>query len=221
MPTTPIRVFLADDHHTVLDGLVAIFQSEDRIRVVGRARNGEELLRMVRNKPIDVILLDISMPVISGLEALPLLRKEAPDARIIMLSGSNLYSFISEAMNAGADGYLTKDADRREIVKAVLTVAEGRSYYNAEVTDTILRGQRSRRDEQGPVTLTSRERLIVCMITKELTSREIGEKLGISSLTVERHRRNVFAKLQVKNVVGLVKYALENGLAKDDCEEVR
>ena len=211
---------MADDHDTVLDGLAAIFASVNDINVVGRARNGEELLRMLPNKPVDVLLLDIAMPVISGLEALPRLKRDHPKLRVIMLSGNNTYNYISGAIAAGADGYLTKDADRQEIVRAVKAVHAGRRFYNTEVADALLKGQTQRQTAATPVVLTARERLIVCLISKELTSREIGDKLGISVLTVERHRRNIFAKLQVKNVVGLVLYAFENGLTRGACEDL-
>lgn len=219
MLNTPVKVFVADDHDSLTDGLAAILGPLPGYQLVGRARDGEALLRMLRHKPVDVLLLDIAMPRLSGLEALPRLLEAHTRLRVIMLSGSNNYANIAQAVDQGAHGYLTKDADKHEILHAIDTVAAGQTYYNAEVLGTLERGRKEAVAEEVPtMVLTPRERHIVCLIMKELTSKEIGDRLGISSFTVERHRRNIFGKLEVKNVVGLAKYAYAHDLVREDCD---
>lgn len=213
-----IKVFIADDHDTVTDGLLAILRPLADIDVVGRARDGEELMRMLACKPVDVLLLDLSMPVRDGIAVLPELRAARPALRIVVLSSKRTYQDIDEATRAGADCYLTKDAGKQDIIAAIRAAHAGGTYHNATVRDALAAGRQGAWKRTAAVSLTPRERVITCLIAQELTSREIGEKLSISYLTVERHRRNLFSKLEVKNVVGLVKFALRNGLVRDDWE---
>ena len=216
-----VKLFIADDHDTVTDGLLAIFNPIADINVVGRARDGKELLQMLKHKPVDVLLMDLRMPGYSGMDALPEVRAAYPRLRIIVLSGDRSYERISAALGAGADSYLTKDADKHEIIHAVRETAAGRSYHNATASAVLRGGGTDNSTAPAPtqttIPLTPRERTIVCLIVKELTSKEIAEQLRISHLTVERHRRNIFGKLDLKNVVGLVKYALTHDLVRDDC----
>lgn len=220
MQQKDIKVFIADDHATISDGLAAMITAAPGVMVVGKAADGEELLRRIRNKPIDVLVLDINMPKLGGLEVLPILRTNYPDLKILMLSVSNTKAYISRANMLGATGYLTKGADQREILEAIRIVHKGKKYYSQEVTRTIMALTAAGAAKRSGVDLTARERSIICLITKELTSREIGERLQISPHTVERHRKNIFTKLDVKNVVGLVNYAHKHGLNRDDCLEM-
>ena len=219
MQQRDIKIFIADDHATISDGLAAMITTAPGFVVVGKAADGEELLQRIRNKPIDVLVLDISMPKLGGLDVLPILRDKYPGMRVLMLSVSNTKAYISRANQLGATGYLTKGSDQREILEAIRTVYEGKKYYSQEVTRTIMELSKTGQSKRSAVELTARERSIICLITKELTSREIGERLQISPHTVERHRKNIFTKINVKNVVGLVNYAHRHGLNRDDCEK--
>lgn len=215
-----IKIFIADDHDTVTDGLLAILRPLPDIDVVGRARNGAELERMLSRKPVDVLMLDLSMPVRGGMAVIPALRAQRPGLKIIVLSSNRTFRDIDDALRAGADSYLTKDAGKQDIIAAIRAVSAGNTYYNDTVREVLATGQRGHRQQPEAVSLTPRERVITCLIAQELTSKEIGEKLSISHLTVERHRRNLFSKLDVKNVVGLVKFAMRNDLVRDDWESL-
>lgn len=219
MSPRTIKVFIADDHATLSDGLMAMISAVPGFTVMGKAADGEELLEKLRHKTVDVLLLDINMPRLNGLEVLPMLRERYPQLGIIMLSINNTRSHITRANQLGASGYLTKGSDQQEILTAIRAVAEGGKYYSQEVTRTIMELREPSRGN-APVELTARERSIICLITKELTSREIGERLQISPHTVERHRKNIFNKLGVRNVVGLVNYAHKHGLNREDCTDL-
>lgn len=219
MRDTTIKVFVADDHTTISDGLIAIVNATPGMSTMGKAVDGEQLLERIKHKSIDVLLLDINMPRLGGLEVLPILRERYPEIAIIMLSTHRNKAIIQRSDALGASGYLTKDAEQREIVAAIRAVAGGEKYYSQLVARIIVEGrENARKDGQLPG-LTSRERRIICLITKELTSREIGERLKISHHTVERHRKNIFAKIGVKNVVGLVNFAHKHRLNEGPCED--
>lgn len=212
---TPIKIIIADDHDVIIDGLTALLSTEKNLQIVGRANNGKQLLEIIKNKPVDLIILDIEMPEMNGVEAAELLKAKYPELKILVLTMYNSPDFIANLLRHGVDGYILKNSRKQELLQAINSVFSGRSFYAPEVTeimmDSFRQGQSNKEDTPE---LTPREKEIVRLIAEEHTSREIGEKLFISFHTVERHRKNIIAKLGVKNVAGLVKYALKNGLTK-------
>jgi len=211
-----IKVFITDDHDVVIDGLIALLQSENDIQIVGRANNGKQLIEMLKNKPVDLVLMDIDMPIMNGVEATSYLKKNFPEIKVLILTMYNTPEFIANLLRIGADGYLLKNTRKKELVAAIRMVTNGQSFYAPDVTQTIMESFKSGITSSSEPELTDREKDILRLITAEHTSREIGKKLFISFHTVERHRKNIIAKLGVKNVAGLVKYAIRKGLVKDD-----
>lgn len=211
--STPIKIIIADDHDVIIDGLTALLSTEINLQIVGRANNGKQLLEIIKNKPVDLIILDIEMPEMNGVEATEKLKIKYPELKVLVLTMYNSPDFIANLLRHGVDGYILKNSRKQELLQAINSVVSGRSFYAPEVTeimmDSFRQGQSNKEDTPE---LTPREIEIVRLIAEEYTSREIGEKLFISFHTVERHRKNIIAKLGVKNVAGLVKYAIKNGL---------
>lgn len=212
---TPIKIIIADDHDVIIDGLTALLSTEKNLQIVGRANNGKQLLEIIKNKPVDLIILDIEMPEMNGVEVTEKLKTIYPQLKILVLTMYNSPDFIANLLRHGVDGYILKNSRKNDLLQAINSVVSGRPFYAPEVTeimmDSFRQGQSNKEDTPE---LTQREIEIVRLIAEEYTSREIGEKLFISFHTVERHRKNIIAKLGVKNVAGLVKYALKNGLSK-------
>ena len=211
----PIKIIIADDHDVIIDGLMALLNTEKDLQFVGRANNGKLLLEVVKNKPVDLIILDIDMPEMNGVEAAEKLKEKNIDLKILVLTMYNTPDFIANLLRHGVDGYMLKNSSKKELLQAIRSVMNNQTFYSSEVTQTMMdsfRNERTRFDNAPQ--LTEREKDIVRLIADEYTSREIGEKLFISYHTVERHRKNIIAKLGVKNVAGLVKYAIKNGLSE-------
>ncbi len=213
----PIRICIADDHKLFRKLTIAYLRSVDRIdyRVL-EAENGKELLRKMRSHPVDVVLLDISMPLMGGEEAAAILIKRYPRIKIVMLTIDDSPAKVLELMNLGVHGYLLKDCEPEEVVKAVKAVVD-RDFYKNEVAERALNhaeivSGKKNGAERLLGELTKREKEILQHICDECTTKEIGARLCISEKTVENHRINMLQKLSAKNTVGLVKYAYENGL---------
>jgi DNA-binding NarL/FixJ family response regulator len=210
-----IKVLLADDHKIFLDGLQALLEAQSEVEVLATAENGQVLLDKMKQHPAEVVLLDYNMPGMDGLECTRLLRERHPEAKVLVLSMHNTPGHIQKILKAGAHGYLLKNTGKEELLKAIATVKEGGVYYSAEVTETIMQGLQ-RKEAQATNyqigSLTEREKEVLILIAEERTSLEIAEELHISKHTVETHRKNLISKLQVRNVSGLVKYAVQQGL---------
>jgi DNA-binding NarL/FixJ family response regulator len=210
-----IKVILADDHQMFRDGIKAVLSDEPDIQVVGEVSSGDELIEALTGCMPHVIITDISMPSKSGLEATRIITGRFPCARVLILSMHNSEEFIMNAIKAGASGYLPKDAGRDELLKAIRTLNAGDEYFTNEVSQTIARSF-VKESKSGAVSnrqiesLTPREREIVKYVADGLMNKEIAEKLCISIRTVDTHKNNIFAKLELKSTVDLVKYALKN-----------
>ena len=209
-----IRIIIADDHQMFIDGAKALLRNEREIKIVGEALNGVQLLSLLEKESTDIVLLDVNMPEMDGIEATAKIRAAFPDIKIIMLTMYNNHEFILSLMNAGASGYVLKNTGKKELLEAIKTVHEGKIYYSKDVTETILQNFSKPPAEQKleAVQLTEREKEVLKLIALEYTTPEIAEKLFISTNTVETHRKNLMSKLKVKNIAGLVKFALQTGL---------
>lgn len=212
---TPIRVCITDDHKLFRKLIKNYLQSFPRIdQPVEEAENGRDLLRKLRDIPVDVVLLDISMPVMGGEEAASIILNRYPNIKIVMLTIQDAPGKILELMNLGVHGYLLKDCEPSEIIEAVQAVID-RDFYKNELSSKALQlasGMKKTSRERMIEELTNREREILLHICGEYTMKEISIKLSISIKTVENHRMNMLQKLSVKNTVGLIKYAYENRL---------
>ena len=206
------RLLLADDHPVVLDGLTNLLASESDLEVMGRAQNGRQLLDMLRSKTVDMVITDIGMPEMDGIETTRQIRAEFPDIRILVLSMHETADYITKVLQAGANGYLVKNSSKREVLDAIRSILSGKSYYSPVATRAVMDQMQS--GEPASIELSEREREIVCLICDELTTREIAEKLFLSFHTVEKHRKNIIGKLGVRNTAGLVKWAIQEGVCK-------
>ena len=215
-----INVAIADDHALFRMGLAALLGDEPDIDVVLEAGNGEDLLNRINGIPADVILMDVEMPGMGGLEATLKMREKHPDMRVVMLSAHNDPSTVLLAIENGARGYLLKHSRPEEVIDAVRTVMQNGFCFNQDISLMLLRGISQKEKFQSHfnpvVQLTDRELEVLRLICKELTNTEIGEKLFLSPRTVESHRKNIMEKVGARNMVGLVLYALKNKLVDPD-----
>ena len=206
--TRPIRLLLVDNHPLVLDGLRAILETYDHLTVVATATDAEEGISQAAARRPDVVLLDINMPRMSGIDAIELFRAAAPDARILMLSMHDSREYISSSVLRGASGYVLKEVSTAEIVTAIETVMAGGTFFSSGVSEAILES-RAKAEEAG---LTAREREILSGIAAGRNNRDLAEALGLSVATVETHRKHLKRKLGIATTAGLVRYALDHGL---------
>ncbi len=211
-----IRVAIADDHAMFVDGIESILKMEDSIKVIDRCFDGQSVFNMLKKQAIDVLLLDINLPDLSGIEVSKRLNTEFPNVKVIALSMHNEESIVSEMLKNGARGYILKNTGREELVQAIHTVAEGLTYFSKAVTETIMgsltKKPAAKKNFALAPKLSYREKQILSLIVKEYTNPEIAEQLFISLKTVETHRSNLISKLNVRNTAGLVRATIEYNL---------
>jgi len=212
-----IKVLIADDHKIIRVGLRGLIELSKDIEVVAEAENGTQVIELVKKVEVDVVLMDIDMGHTSGIETTQKLKKEHPEINVLGLTMHEEQEYIVEMLEAGASGYLLKNTGMDELLTAIRTAAKGDSYFSHQVSTTLLQAITQKKtfptfkNHNGP--LTEREIEVLQLIAREFSNGEIAEKLFISIRTVDTHRRNLLEKLQVKNTAGLVKYAMEKGLA--------
>jgi DNA-binding NarL/FixJ family response regulator len=209
-----ISVLVADDHGIVREGLRRLLEAEEDVRVCAEASDGREVLEQVENHNPEVVVLDITMPRLGGLETLERLRAKHPAVKVILLSVHGDPPFIQSAISLGADGYVLKNGRAGEVISAIRAVLKGGSYFSPAVAREIveqLRAPKTAGDE--PFTLLSgREREVLHLIAEGLSAKEVATDLNISTKTVEAHRTSLMRKLGVRKATELVRYALRHGL---------
>ena len=220
-----IKILLVDDHKIIRDGIKALIQTEENIEIVGECGDGIEVSVFLEKNDVDVVLMDINMPEMNGIEATSVVSEKFPDVSVLALTMHDEEVYISKVLKAGALGYVLKHVGRSELLKAIQKVANKENYFSDDVAAIMM----SKYMKQGSTSnnpplkktstsmisideLTKREIEILSLISGEMTYNEIGEKLFISPRTVDTHRRNLLQKLGVKNTAGLVKFAVQNDL---------
>ena len=215
-----MRVIIADDHTVMRQGIRGVLEEVDGLEVVAEAGDGEEALALVVELAPDVVVLDVTMPRKTGLEVARELREGGQDVRILVLSMHDDPEYVLQAVRAGADGYVLKDVAPAELRDAVRAVHEGREYFTARVTQQISVGLREEIEAEQlrrrVDSLTNRETEVLLLVAEGLTNRETGERLEISARTVETHRERLMGKLRIRNVAGLTRFVVENGLDRGD-----
>ncbi|MEI6126974.1 MAG: response regulator transcription factor [Pseudomonadota bacterium] len=209
-------IIIAEDATIVREGLNLILSANPDYIIAAEATNGREAVLLARKHKPDLILMDLSMPLMNGMAAIAEIKKENPQVRILVLTVHKSDEFIAAALEAGADGYILKDAGRPELMLAVKAVLEGKNYISPGITETLIYGylgSQTARPRTLAATLTQREREILKLIAEGLKSREIGDLLCISVKTVEKHRENIMQKLNIHNLPALTSFAITNGLA--------
>lgn len=208
-----INLLIADDHTMFLEGIVSLLGQESDINIIGKAHNGIEALDIIKTTSVDLVILDISMPEMDGIELTKILKKKYPEIKILVVSTHSNVNIISRLIRIGVNGYLLKNAEKSELLEAIHSIIEGNNYFSEETEDKYICKQlRIEKQVLNLTELSSREKEILVLIANEYNTAEIAEKTFISLNTVNTHRRNLLSKLNAKNTAGLVKYAVENGL---------
>ena len=216
---TPYRIVLADDHILLRDGVKHIIREKPDLRVVGEASDGLELLRLLKRQQTDMVLLEISMSGMRGIEATREIKSNHPDIKIVILTMHKKSRYIQYALESGADGYLLKEATSEELFHAIKSVRNGGSYVSkffskemiSEMVKVYQGGMKHRKE-----ILTTREKEVLKLIAEGKTSKEIAKLLFISIYTVNNHRANIIKKLKMKKTADLVKYAIREGYTSDN-----
>jgi two-component system, NarL family, nitrate/nitrite response regulator NarL len=204
----PIKVLLIDNHPLVLDGLQALLETYSHIEVVGTAALARAGLETALRTRPDVILMDINMPQVNGIDAIELFKEQLPGIRILMLSMHDSREYISTSVLRGAWGYILKDVSTEEIVAAIAAVARGETYFSSGVSDVLM----ERKPDEDAMPLTIREQEVLRLLAAGQSNRDIAKSLGISAATVETHRKNLKKKLGIATTAGLTRYVIEHGL---------
>lgn len=214
-----IKVMIADDHQLFRRGLVAVLEELKGIKVINEAAHGKELLeKLVLEKP-DIILMDIKMPILDGIETTKIIINKYPEIKVIMLTMHNEETFITHLVNLGVHGYLLKNTDIQEVERALHKVMEQGYYFNNQISDILLNGiiiERRKRpkETENQLNFSKREFEVLQYICDGYTNSEIAEKLFLSTRTVEGYRFKLCEKVGVKNTAGLVRFAIKNGLVE-------
>jgi DNA-binding NarL/FixJ family response regulator len=210
-----IKLFITDDHQIIIDGIKSLLSTEKDIQIVGEALSGKNTIEQLINRKVDVLLLDISMPEIDGIETCNQIRTLYPAVKVLILTMHNEKGLISSALKNGAKGYILKTSGRDVLVKAITTIANGETYFSEDVKNTFIESNVSGNKQNTrilPLKLTRREKEVLELIAEEFTTNEIGQKLFISKDTVETHRKNLLSKFGARNMAGLIRIAIEKDL---------
>ena len=206
-----IKVLIADDHQLFREGLTNLLADAADIEVIAQAENGQEVLEKVRFSKPDIVLMDIGMPLLNGIDTTIALRKEFPDIKTIALSMHDEKTYIKGMFEAGAWGYLLKNCAYDQLVDAIIQVYNGEKYLDTHATRVIIQDY-LKNDSWGMTKLTERESEVMKLLAEGRSIREISETLFISIKTVGSHKQNIFDKLEFENMAQLIKFALKNGI---------
>jgi DNA-binding NarL/FixJ family response regulator len=212
----PIKVLLADDHFLVRQGLRASLSEYPQIEIIGEASNGREAIDKTQRLSPDVVLMDINMPEMNGLEATAALRKRGSGARVLALTVHNNKQYILQIIRSGAQGYVLKDTSPDELVRGIQAVRNGEAFFSPSVSSVVLqllRGEDRLPHNGDEITLTPRERQITRLVAAGKTSKEIAAELGVNVRTIETQRYQLMRRVNVRNAAELTRFAIERGLA--------
>ena len=205
-----ISVYIVDDHKLVIEGIVSFLQKEKNIKVAGFATTALDCINFFKTRTADVILMDINLPDMNGMDLCKLIKTNYPGIAVIALSTLNQGSYITQIIENGASGYLLKNAGKQELINAIHLVAKGGNYLSHDASQNLK--QETQKQKSFP-RLTKREKEVLALIVAGMTNAQIGQQLFISPDTVDSHRKNLHLKLNVNNTAMLVKFAIENNLA--------
>jgi DNA-binding NarL/FixJ family response regulator len=210
------RVIVVEDHQILLESISLLISTIPNIELVGKASNGQKALQILENEEVDIIVSDVQMPVMNGIELTWKVKQQFPHIKILMLTVSEDSQTIKNALQAGADGFIFKSAEREELEEAIASLINNKKYFSDKAILSLAEAQNEvfMSDKEALKTmLTERELQILKLISQEMSGIQIAEKLFISPTTVESHRKNLFQKIGVNTSVGLVKYALKHGIS--------
>lgn len=204
------KILIVDDHAMIRDGIKSILNEQEDLCVIGEASNGKIALELIDDFEINLVIMDINMPIMNGIECTHIIKEKYPSVKVLTLTMYDEELYLAKMMEAGAVGYILKDSGRDELLKSIYAIIEGKHYFSPEITINVIKEltnpSKSKKIVKNP--LTSREQEILDLIVKEFSNQEIAEKLSISIRTVDAHRRNLLEKTHSRNTAGLVKFAL-------------
>lgn len=201
------NIFIIDDHQLVIDGLKSLLDNEERYCIVGHSTRANEAMEILNTLNVDIVLTDISMPAMTGVEFTRSVKKRYPLIKVLALSMYGEQQVVKEMIDAGVSGYILKNTNKAELLNALDKVANGQTYFSQDVTLAL---KKAVKNSDGNAHLTNREVEILRLIEKELSNKQIADKLFISERTVETHRKNIFWKTNTQSIIGLLKYAYEH-----------
>lgn len=212
-----IKIMLVDDHQIVIDGLKSLLTEIKNIVIVAEANNGKDAIDVLNKTPVDVVLMDIEMPVMNGLDSTKIITSRYPPTKVIALTTFSENAIVKKMLNAGASGYILKNIKTETLLEAIITVHRGEKYFSSEISLVLLKPSTEeiilpKKQNSSVNLLSSREIEILKLIAEGLSNSETAEKLFISPKTVKAHRENIMKKLDLHNVVELVRCAIDNGL---------
>ncbi len=210
------KVLLADDHTIVREGILSLLQAHPEVTVVGTAENGQEAVDKARQSFPDVVVMDVAMPVLNGIEATRQLRRLLPQTKVIVLTMYGDEEYILRALNAGVRGYLLKRSAAAELLQAIRAVERGDFYLSSEISHVVIERFLAAAGEEGTWQLSERERQILQLVAEGHTNRQIATALGITPKTVDTHRTRLMTKLGIHDTPGLVRYAIRKGIVRVD-----
>lgn len=217
-----IRILIADDHKIVLDGLKVLLEAQSDMEIVAQATNGREAVKLARKQKPDMVIIDVAMPDLNGLEAMRQILSDNPATKVIALSMHSDRRYVTGMLSAGASGYILKHCAFEELSRAIHTVLSDQVYLSPAIAGIVVKelsqpaGSRARRQRSGLSMLTSREREVLQLISEGHSAREIAQRLNLSVKTIETHRRQVMEKLGIRSVAELTKFAIREGLTSLD-----
>lgn len=216
MDTEKKKIVIAEDHTILREGLKALLLSCNELEVIGEAEDGREAVKLASELAPDLMLMDLSMPRMNGIEAIKEIKKRNPEIKILVLTVYKTEEYVLASLQAGADGYILKEANHSEFLLAIKNVLMGKNYLSPEISGKVIEGYLKGQQHHAPVTiwdtLTSREREILKLVGEGYKNREIADDLCISLKTVEKHRENLMKKLDLHTASALTSYAIEKGL---------
>lgn len=214
-----IRLLLVDDHPVVREGIRSCLHSHERLEVVGEASNGNEAVAKAQSLKPDVVLMDINLPQMDGLTATERILAASPLCQVLIMTAHKNREYAERAINIGARGYVLKEAPPQELIQAILDVHSGEPFFSTSVANSLLGGMvgsENREDSGGGCAITKREREVLIAIAEGNSNKEIASLLNVSVRTVETHRERLMAKLEIRNVAGLTRYAISQGWVRVD-----
>ncbi|MFH1853460.1 MAG: response regulator transcription factor [Candidatus Neomarinimicrobiota bacterium] len=210
-------ILIVDDHTILREGLALLFTKHPHLDVVGEAANGKEAISRCKELVPDIVLMDLDMPILNGIEATRIISKDFPNTKVIVLSMHPDHEYVQAALKAGAKGFLVKETAAGEMIQAIMAVSDGKAFFSPSVSSTIIDKMYAGDTQKGDIELlTRREREILQLIAEGNTTKHIAELLYISHTTVSKHRENIMRKLGLHDTAGLVRYAIQKGIISNN-----
>jgi DNA-binding NarL/FixJ family response regulator len=209
-----IRILITDDHQLFREGIMNLLAASPQIEIVGQAENGQEAIEKAKMLKPDIVIMDLTLPIINGVDATRILHKELPQTKVLVLSMHAEKNYIKEALEAGAFGYLFKDCTYDQLIDAINTVYQGKKYLSNKITEVLIQDYLNKEEENtdNDQDLSERESEILKLIADGKSTREIADLLFISVKTVGTHKQHILEKLNLKSTAGLIKYAIKKGI---------